>query len=609
MDSVKQECDEDYSMDSEDHWLFKWSNDQNNDLVKNEDKKPTTSNIKTEDDFEQNGKNGNEDQWLCEWSNVQNTNLVKKEGKKPSTSNIKTEDVFEQNGKNSNEDQWLFEWSNDQNTDLVKKEDKKPSTSDIKMEADSEQSDKNESGISSRGNGSRNELQTTIDTTNMVGDKNKSRKRTSTLVNRNAKASLKNDKVAYLLESQSFEEVLKHAKVSETVENLCEYQCPKCGKLFRAKRSINYHLLKTKHGSELHKNSNDYLTKIVAHECHICSKRILCDKYIIHCHISKSHKIASTKTYMDKATCLKLVGIKTRNKIEFKDFMDKTKRGQENFTDKVENLCSFLCLHCVYAGNSWKALKRHINQNDHGPLLPLLKYVTNVTYHKCFVCQEVMLCDLDVMRNHQNNKHKISITHYKKIINPTNTSPQQEYLLELKSLIKNIPIVEPRSNRFLEPDALPDQCVTKSSGNLLFFKCNKCCKLNMPFNVLKRHNSSTHYAKTSNYSKESVEEARYHRCHICRKILICDNEFIYIHVKRAHNLTLTMYQTQYVLKSGHLVFPTYLEYLRNKQVLKEFRKVKSLQTTEQCSKQNDNDLILPSMLSSESEDSEKKGSA
>ncbi len=57
--------------------------------------------------------------------------------------------------------------------------------------------------------------------------------------------------------------------------------------------------------------------------------------------MSNSHKIASTKTYMDKATCLKVVGKKTRNKMEFKDFMDKTKREQENFTYKIGNLCSF----------------------------------------------------------------------------------------------------------------------------------------------------------------------------------------------------------------------------------------------------------------------------
>ncbi len=500
----------------------------------------------------------------------------------------------------ASDDNWLFEWSNPQNHESVKVEANFEIKSELIGNENSENSNMDvkihrKTSITHK---IQKERATPRISGEDIGEKLKNK-----LGKRNVLLHGKDD---ILTKSLQWKEALKQAEVSDAVANLCEFQCPKCNVSFAAKKSLYVHLRTTKHAtSSKNKNVNTYVTKIVAHECHICSKRLLCDKTVILSHIKNSHKIRSLNTYNDRASCFEHLSKKTKTKIEFKDFKEKLKPEQKHITKKVGSLCEFSCLHCHYSCKNWTSMKRHIKDFNHGPLLSIIKYVTNAIFHRCFICNELVFCDLAVLSLHQHNRHQLKISKYKKLINVQNSDyTMQQYLSTLRSCIESIPVIAPKPKKVLKHDAIPDQCVTKNSGNLSFFKCCKCDKSNMSFTAFRQHWRRKHKMKSFSFNRKNVAKACYHKCHICSKVMLCDNKVISGHVLAAHKMTLPMYQTEYVLKSGHKVFPTFKEYQKNNQVLKPFEKGSTSEATEKCKMGNRQDLITPSMLSSESEDSD-----
>ncbi len=68
---------------------------------------------------------------------------------------------------------------------------------------------------------------------------------------------------------------------------------------------------------------------------------------------------------------------------------------------------------------------------------------------------------------------------------------------------------------------------------------------------------------------------------------------------------LAKYLVEYVFKKGYRVYPTLREYSLNYDVFNSLEKPKEMENQGQENDEiNDNGLILPSMLSSESEDSD-----
>ncbi len=173
--------------------------------------------------------------------------------------------------------------------------------------------------------------------------------------------------------------------------------------------------------------------------------------------------------------------------------------------------------------------------------------------------------------------------------------------MELKVQIKNIPVVQPKFKCTLEANSLPNDQVTRDVGNLCFFKCLRCQKSNMSFRCLSSHYLNKH-KENIQYKIQNVVEARYHKCHVCQKILLCDLEMIRSHVQHRHSLKRHEYFENYVLKKGDRVVHTFKEYLQNDyQILKT---LKSCSTSAKNPKSLDTGLIMPSDLSSESEHSD-----
>ncbi len=86
------------------------------------------------------------------------------------------------------------------------------------------------------------------------------------------------------------QEAIERAPLSDTIENSCRWECPKCRRGFGDRSLFRWHLNDTAHAVLWHGNDN-YLTDIVAFKCHICSKKILCDESVFYYHLYREHDI------------------------------------------------------------------------------------------------------------------------------------------------------------------------------------------------------------------------------------------------------------------------------------------------------------------------------
>ncbi len=148
--------------------------------------------------------------------------------------------------------------------------------------------------------------------------------------------------------------------------------------------------------------------------------------------------------------------------------------------------------------------------------------------------------------------------------------------------------------------SLPSFQITNDVGNLSFFRCLVCDRTNMSFASLYSHTREKH-GEHMPYRAENVVEARYHKCQICLKIVLCDSYKISKHV-RSHGISRQNYNENYVLKNGGRVVNCFQEYLQNnRQVILSSRNHLNKTMIQGNSK---NSLIVPSDLSSESEESD-----
>ncbi len=494
-----------------------------------------------------------------------------------------------------NDDEWLSYWSNDK--DKVKAEDLKPDK--IKVEDNerenfvSQLKKSKDKKISKSGQKDKR----TEACTEAVG-KNKSQSETFD-VNTVERIYKNPCKHGNRHQCPSLKEALVNAPVSETILNLCKYQCPKCRKIYMSRPLLSRHLKKT-HAFIDQGCFTKYLVKIIAHQCKNCHKKLLCDRTTILSHIRHKHKVKILNKHSDK-NCPEDYEQTARKKMKLKKMFSEI-GSQCITTSVVGNLCNFICRQCNYTTKSWKILRRHIKRENHLPILPPMKHVQKLMLHKCHLCQQLLFCDLYMIGYHITSNHKHTINEYRKRVKIQNCDkPHLQYLLELRPLIQDIPAAESRLPYALQSKGLPEDSVTNNVGNICFFQCPKCDKSFSSYGALYIHSRADHdFTKIS--FERNVVEARYHRCSICKMCIACDNEFVYRHVKWKHNLCLKQYSKDYVLKRGNKVFPTWKEYKYDNQVFEPFRSHKQ---DEVENDETDNGHILPYMISSESEDSDE----
>ncbi len=477
----------------------------------------------------------------------------------------------QENCEDSLDDAWLSRWSNPENE--VKSEDIKPA-----MKREVLEQEKSEESFA-------------IKTDDKFSERTKKHK------NRKKKQAHK---------QPSWVEALKNATLSDSINNLCEYQCPKCNTVFKGRQRFYRHLHKTKHAAVSRGGINNFLLTIVAHQCYICAKRILCDRVTIWSHIQKKHQNCSLQAYCSSMGKT-FERLNTSSTCMLSKFKAEFFKNDCKVTAEIGNKCTFLCVQCKFVCHCLRQIRRHIIEKNHGSLQDLKDYVTNAIFHQCGICNQLVLCDTRILHYHLRTKHHLTMPAYKTQMNyKTKTKhfkyldTQSEYCSELKSVITHIPGFQtaPNLKTYMEPNTLAENQVTKDTGNLSFFQCPVCHKTDMSLSAFQEHRYKEHPSnKGFNFMKCALE-ARYHSCHICSMIILCDNKYITRHLTKRHKIKLSEYVTNYVLKNGNRAFPTFFDYIKNNKVFESFR--------EPIKHEGDNGLIQPHMISSESEDSDEE---
>ncbi len=492
-------------------------------------------------------------------------------------------------------DSFLSFWANPQEevreskSDLrllkIDKSENENSSSDSEWVSDAnEENMRNEKIVSCKehGNGLTDDSISTVTRNNDVKSKKKTMKQK---ISRNKK---------YI---SSWTEAVENAPLSDTVRSLCKYQCPTCSKVFKNRNSFSAHLRKNKHAELPKKNFNNYLIQIFALKCHICSEKILCDSTVFNWHLRRKHKINSIKKEFG------LRNLKKESKklmlIEELDVLDSDKTREIELALNISNKCTFSCTKCDFVCQRWGFLTRHINTHGHYPLLSPLKHAKKVTSYKCSLCFELVLCDQDLMRNHLFNIHKLTLPAYRariKLLMPAEEIHLQ-YLSKIRAIINHIPVIRTNEKKIV---FLSEEQTTRDIGNLCFFKCPKCPRNDLHYALVIGHLRKKHNCKTFRKALKNISiEARYHKCHICKKNVLCDKTLINGHVSRNHKINYEEYKINHVLKNGGRALPTLKEFKQNRQVFDSI-------TTGSIQSSNNIDLISPDMISSESEDSDEE---
>ncbi len=370
-----------------------------------------------------------------------------------------------------------------------------------------------------------------------------------------------------LFRLQSWVERLELAPVSDTVDNLCVFECKKCKARFQCRSHIRRHLRRSNHAIASLSHINDYLITIKGYHCIICNKKLVCDKTSIVTHL-KSHD----ETYTLKKYFSEMNAKHEQTSLAEREFNHFCALQKCEVSKHVLNLCIFSCLKCKLQFRTWFELRQHIKRNSHGPLARPLQHVKEAKLYKCQVCTTLFFCDTKLIQNHIYFKHKLTLSKYFQINNLPNL--EEVYQMQVRLAIKDIPAFQPKLHHS-HPDqnTLLDDQATKHVGNMTIFKCSQCGKQERSYLCLSNHYKTIHQTKLLIHEMDNVgvAEARYHKCHICAENVLSDRAVIRRHISKRHNnMKMTPYINNYVLKNGYKVVPTFHDFNANNRIFENF---------------------------------------
>lgn len=109
--------------------------------------------------------------------------------------------------------------------------------------------------------------------------------------------------------------------------------------------------------------------------------------------------------------------------------------------------------------------------------------------------------------------------------------------------VSRAPLVNPPLPKMSNlPKTLPDDQTTDQVANMCLFACDKCPFESNSWGGMRNHNlKSGHGPGNTRFDPKYVKEARYHKCTICSRILLCEAYLIVNHILESHNLKLDAY--------------------------------------------------------------------
>ncbi len=341
---------------------------------------------------------------------------------------------------------------------------------------------------------------------------------------------------------------LPDATYSDTIGNLCVYECPTCKKKFSDRKMFSIHLKNFSHGNI--KDAFCYLKKTVYHKCKLCHMSVLCDQAMFYHHLRNNHQVTKEQ-YCQKTGCTVKHIIKTR---KFSQAFIKTLKRSK----VLKNACEFACPFCQQTFKCLSSFKTHIAKHDKIQRSDSMsKFMTKGLSYKCEKCDHLVLCDLTAYKNHIKSVHQHVLKRQGFSIQKTKT----EYETLRDSFMKTIPAASKALNKVTVPvGKISRMGVTSNMGNLCCFACPKCDENKIPsFLKLKQHCRVSHNYAIA-FSPSLVSEARYHSCFLCPMVVLCDRTFLFFHARDNHKMNAKEFEN-IVSERGGEVFPTFMDWM------------------------------------------------
>ncbi len=344
--------------------------------------------------------------------------------------------------------------------------------------------------------------------------------------------------------------------VKEEAGNFCQFTCSQCEETFQSYSSIMGH--KKKNGCN-HKQTQ--MSAVSAHMCSICSMIVLNDLAHLSTHFREKHQISfqnhalhPMKTDLDSDVIKRLKQETPIITTQFDHYVTSPKSVPcEKVTDAVENLCIFGCK-CSFITNSFRALMNHskkCQESGKVSLRTITKFIIEARYHCCRVCARRVLCDKGLIQCHFRSAHHLGHVGYAQLVGKKGKqnvikaeTKAKEEATRFADLLKNVPIITPHKTSITLPSSLPKAMTTQVVENLCKYRCREgsCPFSASSWNVMRGHMQKYHELPTFTYHPTSLVEARYHKCRLCSKDMLCDKRAIYLHLYTCHQISLKQYK-------------------------------------------------------------------
>ncbi len=287
--------------------------------------------------------------------------------------------------------------------------------------------------------------------------------------------------------------------VCHQIRNLCEYECDQC--FFRTFSWVSFSI----HHTAEHETGAEFKEKYVAkaryHACNICARRFLCDVRHICQHALLTH-------------CM--------TKPEYETFSEKVGPVFAQFQEgsKMFVKCK-LCSSKILMESKFSTIE-HMKHNHDDVLLKYCEKLRTTKLRAVACVPSVLPTTNSLLENRSINYVTLTL----------NNEMEMKRLEELRS---QVPVVFPPLTGFcsIPKHSVPNSKTTDIIDNLCIFGCTKC-----DFRIDRWARMSPHLKRCVNnvkFKTDYLVEARYHRCSICSKTMLCDKLIIRLHVNRIHS--------------------------------------------------------------------------
>ncbi len=319
--------------------------------------------------------------------------------------------------------------------------------------------------------------------------------------------------------------------------------------------SIYSHLLKCIRTAKF---QPQHVIQAVFHECRICGIYILCDKERIIQHLFGKHAVNQRKyetlPSFEKGKYMQVISHTELNKtsnlkslynVPLVPPLERASNPKGSLPDSlttyhVGNLCLFACDICDFKCESFGHLKYHLSKcNNHGSLKFQFnkKYIKEARYHKCKICEKVLLCDISAISLHVRPRHGYTVGAYKDFSKEKNRKAKN--VSEPGKMIKETPLLRYQCESYpvtkSEERKIPNSSITKRYLNLCVFQCDKCKAELSSWDHMRIHLRSC--KGIMEFDKCYVVKAIIHECKLCERRMLCDKYAITQHIYKAHKLS------------------------------------------------------------------------